>query len=95
MMIEISEKQYWKKLNWYDGHLYCSLLNIDGKDGWRMIRDDEQAYEILIELYGVDYDDPFDTDYQCPIWSVNLNYTSLYDNEICWVIPVRENNCAV
>ena len=35
MSIEISDRQYWKRLNWYDGLLYLSLLNIDGKNNWR------------------------------------------------------------
>ncbi len=44
-MIEISSEEYWKELNWYDGQLYCSLLNIDGKNDWRMIsRDDGDDY---------------------------------------------------
>jgi hypothetical protein len=40
MTIEVIAKEYWKGLNYYDGLLYLSLLSIDGKDDWRMIRDD-------------------------------------------------------
>ena len=35
MTIEISNAKYWKKMEWNDGILYCSLLSIDGKEDWR------------------------------------------------------------
>ena len=35
MTIEISNAKYWKKLNYYDGILYCSLLSIDDNNDWR------------------------------------------------------------
>ncbi len=35
MNIEISPKEYERELNWYDGLLYLSLLEIDGKNDWR------------------------------------------------------------
>lgn len=34
MRIEISSKEYWKELNYYDALLYCSMLVIDGKNEW-------------------------------------------------------------
>jgi hypothetical protein len=40
-MIEISPKEYEKKLNWYDATLYCQLLTIDNKNDWRMPTKDE------------------------------------------------------
>ena len=36
MTIEISPKEYEKKLNWDDAMMYCQLLVIDGKDDWRL-----------------------------------------------------------
>ena len=41
MNIEIAPKEYWKKLNYDDGMFYCKLLTIDGKNEWRMIREEE------------------------------------------------------
>ena len=41
MNIEISPKEYWKELNYYDGILYCSLLVIDGVNDWRMMTNRE------------------------------------------------------
>ena len=35
MTIEISNAKYWKKMDWNDGILYCSLLSIDGAEDWR------------------------------------------------------------
>ena len=35
MTIEISNAKYWKKMEWNDGLLYCSLLSIDGAEDWR------------------------------------------------------------
>ena len=34
--VEISPKEYWKRMNYYDAILYCQLLNIDGREDWRM-----------------------------------------------------------
>ena len=36
MKIEIVPKQYIKKLNYQDAVLYCSILNIDDKNDWRL-----------------------------------------------------------
>ena len=36
MNIEISPKEYERTMNWYDGLLYCQLLEIDGKNDWRL-----------------------------------------------------------
>jgi hypothetical protein len=44
MNIEISSSEYWKKLNYYDGKLYLSLLVIDGKNNWRMMTFEELNY---------------------------------------------------
>jgi hypothetical protein len=41
MNIEISPKEYERELNWYDGLLYLSLLEIDGKSDWRLPTFDE------------------------------------------------------
>ena len=41
MTIEISNAKYWKKMEWNDGILYCSLLSIDGKEDWRPMSVDE------------------------------------------------------
>jgi hypothetical protein len=41
MNIEISSSAYWKKLNYYDGKLYLSLLVIEGKNDWRMMTFEE------------------------------------------------------
>lgn len=35
-MIEISDREYWRDMNYYDGILYCQLLDIGGKNDWRM-----------------------------------------------------------
>lgn len=39
MNIEVSPKEYWKLLNYYDGLLYCDMVVIDNKTDWRMIFD--------------------------------------------------------
>lgn len=46
MNIEVSSKEYWKGLNYYDALLYCELLDIDGVDDWRM-----PTIEELNEIY--------------------------------------------
>jgi hypothetical protein len=87
-MIEISDKKYWKKLNYNDGMLYVALLEIDGTNDWRMIRDGDEHYET------VDFDS--DEIRRCfktySMWysidceryakgTLDMNY---------WVIPVRD-----
>jgi hypothetical protein len=52
MNIEISSKEYNKKLNWRDAMLYCQLLVIDGKDDWRLPSTDE--------LFSIFYHDDHD-----------------------------------
>lgn len=52
MTIEISDRQYWKRLNWYDGLLYLSLLNIDGKNNWRYPKSVELSQPDM--WYGID-----------------------------------------
>ena len=42
MKIEISNRKYWKKLNYLDAKLYIELLSIDGKDNWRFITEKER-----------------------------------------------------
>jgi len=52
MNIEISPKEYEKKMNWEDGMLYCSLLVIDGVDDWRM-----PTLEELMEFFTSKHDE--------------------------------------
>ena len=78
MNIEIADIKYWKKLNYYDGLLYCQLLSIDGADDWRMLKH-EDNWALVTELvlmvkwfYNTDL-------------SEHLKYRNIY-----WVVPVRD-----
>jgi hypothetical protein len=89
-MIEISEDKYWKKMNYDDGKLYCSLLTINGKDDWRMISDKQEFVmlkdEIELKWMGEHGFNIFQTN----SWFIeddNLKY--LNHSRYCWVIPVR------
>ncbi len=44
MNIEISPKEYEKKLNWDDAMMYCQLLVIDDKTDWRLPTKEELDY---------------------------------------------------
>jgi hypothetical protein len=86
-MIEISDREYWKELNWYDGQLYCSLLNIDGKNDWRMMAGDD-------EYYAVNYEDS--EEMRClnsySMWFHGDGYVygkGTLDLDY-WVVPVRD-----
>ena len=50
MTIEISEEKYWKLLNYYDGMLYLTLLTIDGKDNWRMLKKYDEFYFLSTKI---------------------------------------------
>jgi len=86
MAIEISDKRYWKELNWYDAKIYCSLLVIDGKDDWRMISRDELEesrvnYDTDVIYNGCWFIEIDDVVYKSDKWLMENNY---------WVIPVRD-----
>ena len=75
MNIEISDIQYWKRMAYYDGALYCSLLDIDGKTDWRMPTIDEMGDK----RYGLQwYRDDGD------------NHGDYKLSEVYWIIPVRD-----
>ena len=93
MNIEISPVEYERKLNWYDGKLYCDLLVIDGKDDWRMPTKEE-----LNDIYNSE------NDLNNPHWSstefngkhawfqnLSFGYQASYTNKIdsYYVRPVR------
>ena len=73
-MIEVSPEEYWKRMNYHDGLLYCSLLSIDGKDDWRMPTIEEMGDK----RYGLQwYRDDGD--------NILYNFSEVY-----WIIPVRD-----
>jgi hypothetical protein len=47
MNIEISPKEYWKKLNYHDGLLYCTMVVIDNNTDWRMLKNIEEYRKCL------------------------------------------------
>jgi hypothetical protein len=90
--IEISSKEYWKMMDYHSGLMYCSLLVIDGKDDWRMLKDWEelervtQKYENMLKmiLWFVDNDGLWledDRELYTEMELMGYNY---------YVIPVRE-----
>ena len=66
MTIEISDIKYWKPLNYDDAILYCSLLEIDGKNDWRLFTNDEYIThasiikEIIVNNPGILHDKHID-----------------------------------
>ena len=82
-MVEVSDYEYWKEMNYYDGILYLSLLVIDGKDDWRMVR----SFNDILEL---------NLDNALEIWNAiygDGTWTERYlTNRIKLVIPVRDVN---
>ena len=52
----MSPIEYETELNWYDAILYCSMIEIDGHNDWRLptIRDFEMIDRCLVrkQLYG-------------------------------------------
>ena len=83
MNIEISDREYWKKLNYYDGMIYCSILSIDGVDDWRMIDNIAEKHR----LWDMGYDFG-----ECNVtWYYEDGERVEYLNHNkYWVIPVRD-----
>jgi hypothetical protein len=78
-MIEISSEEYWKEFTYDDAKLYVALLNIDGKNDWRMFKNDEEWKEYKWRIT----DDGDGDDYgQWWQW--------VAEDEIYLVIPVRD-----
>ena len=84
-MIEISSNEYWKELNYRDALLYCSLLDIDGKNDWRLPNDEEgDVYELYDRM--TEY-----ANHMSSVWTVEdlETYPDLHSYEyLC--IPVRD-----
>ena len=88
MVMGISPREYWKRMNYYDGLLYCGLLSVGGYDNWRITEDVEELIisEKYIRIilprekiwYRIDVD-IYDMD-------------RLIGGNECWVIPVRDIN---
>ena len=77
MTIEMSPRQYWKNMNYYDGLLYLSVLSIDGKNDWRLPL---KAEVKLISKPEKPY----------VIWYSNLNRFEIWENSIFKCVPVRD-----
>jgi hypothetical protein len=78
--IEMSPPDYWREMNYYDGLMYCSILIIDGKNDWRMVRNWKEL--------GLDMED--DDIMSWYIDDADYYNEYLFNNEHYWVIPVRD-----
>ena len=80
MNIEISPRQYWKNMNYYDGLLYLSVLSIDGKNDWRMFKNNQELATVMYTDMELWYsDDELDVE---TVW--NLEYDKFL------ILPVRD-----
>ena len=85
-MIEVSDAQYWKAMNYHDGILYCSLLTIDGIDGWRLPTLNELRDINLKEYNTYQFIDNMVRGY----WVLDWPYSQSYLNTNRNIIPVRD-----
>jgi hypothetical protein len=77
MKIEVSPKEYWKELK-YDAVLYCALLNIDGKNDWRLRQLGEDLnIGVVPTVMG--------------LWYETTDYYFGFETVINLAIPVRDN----
>jgi hypothetical protein len=93
MNIEISPKEYERRLNWHDAILYCQLLIIDNKNDWRLPTKDE-----LDDIYHSE-NDFYDTYYWSSteingifVWGQNMkdgHQNDNFKNGRYYVRPVR------
>jgi hypothetical protein len=79
MTIEMSPREYWKNMNYYDGLLYLSVLSIDGKNDWRMFKNNQELATVMYTDMELWYsDDELDVE---TVW--NLEYDKFL------ILPVR------
>ena len=83
MNIEVSDAKYWKKMTYYDGILYVSMLSIDGVEDWRMI--DSIGEKHRLWDMGYDFGECNVTWYMQEVLEAEYLYHKKY-----WVIPVRD-----
>jgi hypothetical protein len=80
-MIEISEREYWKKMNYDDAELYCSMIVIDGKNDWRMITQ--------LEYINIDVEwKKYLNELEIALWYYGDGDSYLGGRY--WVVPVRD-----
>lgn len=86
MSIEISDRRYWRQLNYDDGILYISLLVIEDFDDWRLPEDFMELRKGVIE----DFDDIV----MCGMWfrgdGSRYEWAPVIRRHEYWVIPVRD-----
>ncbi len=78
MNIEVSDREYWKELNYDDAELYCQLLVIGGKTDWRLPLQSEKM-EMEIEMGGIIRN----------TW-VYMSILRILPKSYMWVVPVRD-----
>ena len=80
MTIQMSPREYWKNMNYYDGLLYLSVLSIDGKKDWRMFKNNQELATVMYTDMELWYsDDELDVE---TVW--NLEYDKFL------ILPVRD-----
>lgn len=82
MNIEIASKEYWKELSYDDGKLYCSLLEIDGKNDWRLFKNSYERHR-AISHYDIS---------EMPEYLISTMMDDDLIGDDLWIIPVRDNN---
>lgn len=83
MNIEISPRDYDKKLNWYDAMLYCSMIEIDGKTDWRLPTLEELSviYTIENNFWQSYYWTSTDADDTDKAWMLFLSHAQRFEVE--------------
>lgn len=85
--IEVSEEIYWKRMKYHDALLYCSMMVIDAKDNWRMIKDRDEEDRIWCEYIK---NGMFPKMYESHwIWREDVN-VRMKENNTCLIVPVRD-----
>ena len=83
-MVEISPKEYWKKkLNYHDALLYCTMLVIDNKTDWRMLKNIEEYRKCRTVNTEIGIGSIFEED-------INLYSEDFLSRRQFHIIPVRD-----
>jgi len=92
MILEVSSPEHWKILNYNDGLMYCSMIEIGGHNDWRMMTYDEWMLYygfVRLDIEKMNVNNKYKV---VSSWYVLTDDEEEYcsDSDMGWAVPVRD-----